>query len=190
MIQDLDPALANAPVFTVFRHDELLGNFKGNKGHDGAGDYIDFKYPNKIIVGDIIVDVAGNEFVVSGIKIPKSIGGLSAERYYKVYYKKSDKQENQHITNVVNVNNPINSPIYVQQNTAPAALLAEFKNNIDQCDNADKAILQELYAMVLDIYNGKKSIKKSGLSKFRDAITKYAPIAISLGQLLCQLLIH
>ena len=188
MIQALDPQLANAPVFTAFRNDELLGNFRGNKGHDNLGDFIDFKYPNKIAVGDIITDVAGNEYVVSGIDKPRNIGGVSFNRYFKVYY--SAKKASPPTMNVVNINNPTNSPVYIQQSNAPSTMLANFQEQINQCDEADKAILQELYAIVLEIYNGNKTVKKSGLAKFGDVIVKYGPIATALGQLLCQIFIH
>ncbi len=191
MIQALDPQLVNAPVFTAFRNDELLGNFRGNKGHDSEGDYIDFKFPNKIAVGDIIIDDNATEYIVNNIAQPKCIGGLPVgQRFHKVYYTLKEKKETATITHIVNVNNPNNSPIHIQQGGNSPVLLANFQNAINLCDEADKQLLQELYAIVVEIYNGKKFVKKGGLAKFGDAVAKYAPIATALGQLLCQILMH
>lgn len=190
MFQALDPRLANAPSFSVFREEKLLGKYKGQSGHDISGDYIDFIFCHDIVAGDKIIDTIGNEYIVQGIEQPKRIGGLSREQYFKVYYKTQSQPQIPLINNTITINNT--NSVAVENNLEISITVQAVQNdikNMDSLSDEETKLALEKVNELADILKSKEN-RKSKWSKvasfFKWIANKSVDLAVAFSPLIIQ----
>lgn len=180
--------------YKIERNGEIVGTYNGEPGTSYNKKFVDFFEKLDIFVGDILINPLTNvRYHIQDIEYyePEIIGltGGIRDITFKVYYvPESVAAKN---TTIFNIDRPIGSVIGSQQNvTISDNVFTELKSAINESELIDKPVLNELLQLLQDFNSGKAKLEKSGLKKFESVITKYAPIAISLGQLLTQILIH
>lgn len=180
--------------YQVERKGQIVGTYFGEPNISKNQKFIDFFEKVDIEKDDIlIVPETKMRYCVEDIEFfePEILGitGGLKDISFKVFYKPETRQTQE--TTVFHINQPIASIIGNQTNASISDnSIVIFRNAINSADASDKILLDELYKIVQDFAEGKNKLKRSGLKKFEAVITKYAPIALSLGQLITQILIH
>ena len=179
--------------YQIERNGEVIGSYQGEPGTYRNKKFVEFFKKLDIFVGDILINpLTKARYYIEDIEYyePDIIGvtGGLEDITFKVYY---IPESTPHNAAVFHIDHPIGSIIGTQQSaTISGNTFTILRNAINESDPIDQPLLNELYQTLQDFDTGKKKLEPGGLKKFTSAITKYAPIAISLGQLLTQILIR
>lgn len=193
MIQALNPLSTNVHTFTIFHNDISLGQFQGIKDRDSVGEFIDFIYQiDDITVGDKIVDVAKNEYIVTGIDKPKNMSGNLTTRSFKVYCKSQPQMPSPLINNVINVNNT-NSTVLENNIDISISIQTTYDNikNMDSLsDEETKLALEKVneLATILQSKENRKSKWSKIASVFKWLANKSVELATAFSPLIIQAL--
>lgn len=176
-------------TFKIERSGTIIGEFKGERGSENGRHFVDFFKKVDILQNDVLIDIQTNmRYSVMDMvfKTPQRIpydGGLK-DISFKVFY---TPESNIKYEPSVYINNSIvaspNSSLNINSYNT-------IENEVEKCSKEDKELLKELLNVLKEYDLGKKKPEKGGLKKFESVILKYAPIALSLGQFLTQLLIR
>lgn len=176
-------------TFKVERSGTVIGTYQGECGIERNHNFIDFFKKLDIQQGDILIDAqTETRYYVTNViyHTPKRIpydGGLK-DISFKVFYTPEyniKSEPSVYINNSI-VDSPNSSLNINSYNT--------IESEVEKCSKEDKELLKELLNVLKEYDLGKKKPEKGGLKKFESVILQYAPIALSLGQFLTQLLIR
>ena len=155
----------NDRKYEVWRDGQQVGIFLGVKSTERGKTYIDFHSLVDVHDGDIIVTPEnGSRFSVTHIDSDQTNFGY-VHRYYRAFI-------------------------------IPCTLMARYQPvtietltlQVQVTSPTDQTQLDELIAVLKQIAEGTTPPKKGALHKFGDLLTKYAPLATSVGQILVQIL--
>jgi hypothetical protein len=187
---------ANFEDFEIKRDNISIGKFMGV--WDDKQKYINFYQKHDIKNGDEIIYLSlGTRYYVVDIQtnlnknrysgIADYIGTLNRE--FNVFVKTEYEYNRNSGSPVYNVGTAINSNIGGRQNAVNITdPFSKLQSEIEKCDTADKPLLYELFEVLKGIGKNTTPVKKGKLSKFGDVIAKYAPIALSVGQIVLSFL--
>lgn len=181
------PQQKNNTWFSIQRNGTNIGRFLGDKKLQYGKTYINFPDSPEIIVGDIVCEEKTNaRYKVIDIQAKEDPAKQFLRNHYEffhVFVENLDeiKTPSYNINangSVVSINSTINSPISI----------SSLQQQIDNCLPEDKELAHELVQALKEIEQSKKPIKRNALQKFGDFLVKYSPIAVSVGQIIVQIL--
>lgn len=155
----------NDKSYEVLRGGQQVGTFMGVKSSERGKTYIDFHSCVDVHDEDVIITPEnGSRFFVTHIESDQTDLGY-ANRYYKAFI----------------------VPCTLMAQSQPITI-EKLSLQVHITTPSDQAKLDELIAVLKRIADGTTPPKKGVLHKFGDLLTKYAPLATSVGQFLVQIL--
>lgn len=183
----VDPKRIGGTIFSVQRNGEKISEFLAKKINQCGKTIIDCIDTPDVLVGDDVFEESTHALykVIDIIRQedPAKYFLTNHYKFFHLYVENKDERKPQRTTitatnSVININSSINAPITI----------SSLQQQIEGCSPEDKAIGYELIAILKEIQQSKKPIKRNALQKFGDFLAKYSPIAIGIGQILVQVL--
>jgi len=185
----------NLETFQIERNGEIVGEYRGERRTEKGRHYVEFFEKKDVLQNDVMIDTqTQTRYNVIDVTFytPKNFpyGGGINDITFKVFYIAETRQKSVPIYNIGTATNSIigsqaTANIYVESGS-----LENIEKEIEKCATEDKALLYELLQILKDYDSEKKKPKKSGLKKFESVISKYVPLALSIGQFFTQLFIR
>ena len=182
--------------YQIYRNGILLNTFKGEFVKSDKP-YINFYEKLDILCGDLIVNTLTNSRyyvydIFTNITPNLDIFRIGRRNLKFYVYIKTEFEYNSQAPSISNTNINIgtanNSIIGSNNNISINDSYNNLLLEIEKCDIADKPLLYEFFNQILEFKDTNKPIKKGVFSKFSDLLLKYAPVAISAGQLIIGIL--
>ncbi len=181
----------NQTVFSVSRNNKFVSKYSGAKDSFSPTKTISFFENVDIIANDILQDDKTKvKYRVQDIKTYGKLGAGHNKSTKAVLVKV------QIVNSTINLpQNPVNitatnSVVSVNsQNVSGKISVNDIENLTKQCEEEDQATAEEIIALLKELVETKKPLKRGMLSKFGDFLAKYTPVATGIGQLLLTFLI-
>ena len=182
----------NQTVFSVSRNNKFVSKYAGLKDNSSPTKTINFFKHVDIKANDILQDDTTKvKYLVKDIKISQKAGaryGKASTNNFWVTVQIVDS----YITatqNPVNIT-ATNSVVSVNsQNVSGTISVNDIEKLTKQCEEEDRAMAEEIIALLKELVEKPKPLKRGMLSKFGDFLAKYTPIATGIGQLLLSFLV-
>lgn len=183
----INPQRKNGNWFSIQRNGISIGKFLGEKKMQYGRMYINFLDTPDVLVGDVVCEENTNaRYRVLDIQTKENPAKQFLKNHYEFFHV--------FVENLTKINTPsyninANGSVIAINSTINAPItISSLQQQIDSCLPEDKDLAHELIKTLTEIEKSKKPIKRNALQKFGDFFIKYSPIAVSVGQLLLQIL--